>query len=64
MLFLLAANLSLVGVEVIDRLGASRGAVKYSDDDGGQYMALLEAVHQLHCLVRCPTGWFNGHGKH
>lgn len=38
-------------MEVIDRLGASRGAVKYSEEHGGQYMALLEAVHQLHCLV-------------
>ncbi|KAI3401067.1 hypothetical protein diail_778 [Diaporthe ilicicola] len=44
------ANLSVVGVEVIDGLGVSRGAVKYSDENGGQYMALLEAVHQLHCL--------------
>ncbi|KAI0599848.1 hypothetical protein F4775DRAFT_548513 [Biscogniauxia sp. FL1348] len=44
------ANFSGVDGEVLDRLGVPRTAVRYAEEDGGQYMVLIEVVHQLHCL--------------
>ncbi|KAI1636320.1 hypothetical protein F4809DRAFT_662606 [Biscogniauxia mediterranea] len=44
------ANFSAVDGEVLDRLGVPRTAVRYAEEDGGQYMVLIEVVHQLHCL--------------
>ncbi|KAI2613449.1 hypothetical protein GGR54DRAFT_328969 [Hypoxylon sp. NC1633] len=43
-------NNSGVGGEVIDRIGKSRIAVKYSEEEGGMYDVGIEVFHHLHCL--------------
>lgn len=45
-------NGSVVDVEVIDRIGKSRDAVKYPKAQGGQYYVDIEVFHQMRCLVR------------
>ncbi|KAI1074525.1 hypothetical protein F5B20DRAFT_432849 [Whalleya microplaca] len=44
-------NNSGVDGEVVDRIGKSRIAVKYAEEQGGMYDVGVEVFHQLHCLV-------------
>jgi hypothetical protein len=45
-------NNSGVGGDTIDRIGKSRIAVKYPEDQGGKYDVGIEVFHHMHCLVR------------
>ena len=36
------------------RIGAPDYAVKFPEESGGGYEAILESIHQLHCVVRAP----------
>ncbi|OAQ63373.1 hypothetical protein VFPPC_09228 [Pochonia chlamydosporia 170] len=50
--FLTHKNNSIVTGDVLDRIGKSRSAVKYTEDQepGGMYFVGIEVFHQLHCL--------------
>lgn len=50
-------NHSVVSGDVNDRIGKSRFAVKYAEQQeaGGKYYAKLEVFQQLHCLVSPPV---------
>jgi hypothetical protein len=48
----------------------SPAMARYPDEYGGGYMATVEVIHQLHCLVSCKTQagrslliFFVGHGS-
>ncbi|KAI1126956.1 hypothetical protein F5Y10DRAFT_266668 [Nemania abortiva] len=43
-------NASGVTGDVVDRVGKSRIAMKYSEEEGGLYFAGIEVFHQMHCL--------------
>lgn len=40
--------------ELRARIGAPDYAVKFPEESGGGYEAILESIHQLHCVVRAP----------
>lgn len=38
--------------ELRGKIGAPEYAVKFPEESGGGYEAILESIHQLHCVVR------------
>lgn len=40
--------------ELRAKIGAPDYAVKFPEESGGGYEAILESIHQLHCVVRAP----------
>ncbi len=38
----------------LEKIDAPEYAVKFPTASGGGYMAILESIHQLHCVVRVP----------
>lgn len=37
--------------KLLNKIDAPEYAVKFPKESGGGYMAILESIHQLHCIV-------------